>query len=435
MNESISVINSIEIIPLEETEINPLLTRVRIKVFHLGENRNRSYIDKDTALSMAKTVRGNPIVARYREEKKDFTDHGQEIVINDKGISYKTLTKPYGFVDTNAKVWFEDFDDLDEQGQIVRHTYLVTEGYIWTALYEELNETIMDGGRPQSMELDEETLQGNWSKAINSNYEIFIINDAIITKLCALGEDVEPCFLGASIQPIFEQLTDEQGFVKELLDLKAKFNFALNLEQGGESMENEAIVSVEEETQVENLETEKVSIEEDKTEQEITSENENTVEEYAKGEETKEEETAIEEDEKKDDEEKEKVTKNSLEDVEKAYALLKEDYDELIKNYASLESQNKELLNFKEEIENQQKDNLIAQFYMLSDEDKEDVIKNKSKYTLEEIESKLSVICVRKKVSFEENKEEKDYDVYTYNLNQTEADDMPAWLRAVVNRK
>lgn len=435
MNESISVINSIEIIPLEETEINPLLTRVRIKVFHLGENRNRSYIDKDTALSMAKTVRGNPIVARYREEKKDFTDHGQEIVINDKGISYKTLTKPYGFVDTNAKVWFEDFDDIDEHGQIIRHTYLVTEGYIWTALYEELNETIMDSGRPQSMELDEETLQGNWSKAINSNYEIFIINDAIITKLCALGEDVEPCFLGASIQPIFEQLTDEQGFVKELLDLKAKFNFALNLEQGGESMENEAIVSVEEETQVENLETEKVSIEEDKTEQEITSENENTVEEYAKGEETKEEETATEEDEKKDDKEKEKVTKNSLEDVEKAYALLKEDYDELIKNYASLESQNKELLNFKEEIENQQKDNLIAQFYMLSDEDKEDVIKNKSKYTLEEIESKLSVICVRKKVSFEENKEEKDYDVYTYNLNQTEADDMPAWLRAVVNRK
>lgn len=104
MNESISILDSVELIPLEDTDINPYLTRVRIKVFHLGENRNRSYIDKETAIAMAKTLRGNPIVARYREEDQDFTDHGQEITINDKGLSSKCLTKPYGFVDKNAKV-------------------------------------------------------------------------------------------------------------------------------------------------------------------------------------------------------------------------------------------------------------------------------------------------------------------------------------------
>ena len=59
-----------------------------------------------------------------------------------------------------------------------------------------------------------------------------------------------------------------------------------------------------------------------------------------------------------------------------------------------------ELRQFKAEIENQQKDELIAQFYMLSDEDKKDVIENKSKYSLEEIESKLAVICFKKKVNF-----------------------------------
>ena len=102
MNESVKIINSVELIPLEDTEVNPYLTRVRIKVFHLGENRNHSYIDKPTALQMAKTLRGNPIVARYREEDQDFTDHGEEIVINDKGITSKVLTRPYGFVDLNA---------------------------------------------------------------------------------------------------------------------------------------------------------------------------------------------------------------------------------------------------------------------------------------------------------------------------------------------
>jgi len=43
-------------------------------------------------------------------------------------------------------------------------------------------------------------------------------------------------------------------------------------------------------------------------------------------------------------------------------------------------------------VENSRKDALIAEFYMLSDEDKKDVIENKTKYTLDEIKAKLSVI-------------------------------------------
>jgi len=49
------------------------------------------------------------------------------------------------------------------------------------------------------MELDENSLQGTWTTKDNSDVEIFIINEAIISKLCILGEDFEPCFEGASI--------------------------------------------------------------------------------------------------------------------------------------------------------------------------------------------------------------------------------------------
>jgi len=46
---------------------------------------------------------------------------------------------------------------------------------------------------------------------------------------------------------------------------------------------------------------------------------------------------------------------------------------------------------------------------MLSDEDKKDVIENKTKYTLDEIKSKLAVICFEKKVNFNlEDSSEKD---------------------------
>jgi hypothetical protein len=56
---------------------------------------------------------------------------------------------------------------------------------------------------------------------------------------------------------------------------------------------------------------------------------------------------------------------------------------------------------------------------MLSDEDKKDVIENKTKYSLSEIESKLSVICFHKKVNFNledntKNNEIVDKGIITY---------------------
>lgn len=74
---------------------------------------------------------------------------------------------------------------------------------------------------------------------------------------------------------------------------------------------------------------------------------------------------------------------------------------------------------------------------MLSDEDKKDVIDNKSNYTLDEIESKLSVICRRKKVNFDlEKTAENDNNVeteaeppVTFNLNNSSSN-IPAWVQA-----
>ena len=75
---------------------------------------------------------------------------------------------------------------------------------------------------------------------------------------------------------------------------------------------------------------------------------------------------------------------------------------------------------------------------MLSDEDKKEVIENKEKYSLEDIEAKLSIICVRKKVNFDledtskndkEIEEEKEA-VTTYALENQESS-VPAWISAL----
>jgi hypothetical protein len=76
---------------------------------------------------------------------------------------------------------------------------------------------------------------------------------------------------------------------------------------------------------------------------------------------------------------------------------------------------------------------------MLSDEDKKNVIENKSNYTLDEIKKELSVICFDKRISFakEDKKEEKEIETPTiFNLNDSVSSDLPAWLKAVEeNRK
>ena len=104
MHQSIAKINATEVINLEHLDINPLMSKCEIKVLYLGENRNRSYISKEVATEMAKTLRGAPIVGYYKEEKDDFADHGEQIIFDDEGIKFNCLTKPYGFVSPDAQV-------------------------------------------------------------------------------------------------------------------------------------------------------------------------------------------------------------------------------------------------------------------------------------------------------------------------------------------
>ena len=76
---------------------------------------------------------------------------------------------------------------------------------------------------------------------------------------------------------------------------------------------------------------------------------------------------------------------------------------------------------------------MIDKFFMLSDEDKADVVANIDTYSLDDIEAKLSVICVRNKVSFNTEEEENSEQVTTFNLNSNpvEEDSVPAWVKAV----
>lgn len=79
---------------------------------------------------------------------------------------------------------------------------------------------------------------------------------------------------------------------------------------------------------------------------------------------------------------------------------------------------------------------MIAKFYMLSDEDKKDVVDNIDTYSLDDIEAKLSIICVRNKVSFaDDNNQGTPQGAAVYNLGDDPDDDSstPAWVKAALD--
>ena len=181
---------------IDITPINPLISKCQIKVCYVGEqpNRNNSIITKDVAKQIANSIPGSPIVGYFNEVTGDFEEHNRSIKISGGKIVVEDTTRPYGFIDLNAKVWFQKY--LDD-GQVERE-YMVTEGYLWTGQYPECKRAV-DKGNNQSMEFDEESLDASWANFSNGKPKLFIINEAIISKLCILGDDYEPCFEGSNV--------------------------------------------------------------------------------------------------------------------------------------------------------------------------------------------------------------------------------------------
>ena len=496
---------------LQIEAINPLISKCQIKVCYVGDepNRNRSVITKEVAKDLAATLPGCPIVGFYNENKGDFEEHNRVIDVSNGKFEIKDTTRPYGFVPTDAKVWFQWFEDDG-----VPHEYLMTEGYIWTGQYPE-TQRIIEKGNNQSMELDTNTLDAFWTKDSNGKPQFFIINEAIMSKLCILGEDCEPCFEGASITNV--QFSFEDGFKQQLFSMLEKMQEILTKDEGGTPVFNTYAVeiggglwdaiyeymwghyldedycliysidgifedgdqkfailrnrkdltyyrlnfSLTEENgfqPAEELEKVAPDYKSAETPQFALEEVEAYEAEFKKSKEEKKEEEdnkedpESEEEDPEDEDEKKKKDKYNLEEVV--------EYQELLEKYSALESKIEELnvelenlktannslteekeslteqfntLNeFKLKIDREKKQELIDSFYMLSDDLKKDCVDNIDTYSLDDIEAKLSVICVRNKVSFDLDKPEEKKEV-VFNLDSVDDsyDDIPAWVQRV----
>lgn len=400
-SKPVETIDGIEFLHIEDTDISPLVSKCVIKLVYVGQNRNGSFMSKETLIKMAPTVRACPIVGVWREDIEDFGDHGHVVTIEDGEVKFSCKTVPYGFVAPDAQVWFQKFIDTDDFGNEVEHDYMMTTGYLWTSQYKEAMKVIEEG-KGQSVELDDESLEGHWANDSESGMDFFIINDAMFSKLCILGDDFEPCFEGASItSPDFANGVE---FTRTLYSMIRELQDAIGNREGGLNMpedfvvtsEGEQIETVEEAVEVEaptDVETVATQTEPEPEVEETVAEDGDAEKDFVEKKKEETSETSDSEDEKDEDDAEDD---EAIVDSKKKRCSLESDDDK----FAAIEAELEELRAFKRSVENEKKDALINKYHMLSDEEKADVVAHKEEYTLEQIDEKLALIYVRNNVDF-----------------------------------
>lgn len=367
---------------------------------------------------MGRKLPGSPVVGYFNQATNDFEGHNKEISLRGGGnIEVLDTTKPYGFVPTDAKVWFQKFDD-----EGVEREYLVTECYIWTNAYPE-SQRLFEHGNNQSMELNKETQKGFWAKDNNSGSRFFIYNEALIEKLCILGESVEPCFEGAQFKTEFS-LESMEELRTTMFSMLTELQKTLNKGGSHETMdENKKTLGNPEDP---NFEAKKQPEDENKK--------------NPKGNPAPEDNKPKGGDNKPADNNKEEPKKYNLDEVTKytellgKYETLQGEFETLKQEKSDLETEVTSLREFKLTADRKEKQSMIDSFYMLSDDDKKDVVEHIDTYSLDDIEAKLSIICVRNKVNFNlnnNNEQDDNQPKGLFNLENPADDNVPEWIKAV----
>lgn len=416
---SIPIANTLEFI--NATEISPLISKCQVKVCYVGQNPNRNgtVITKKVATEMGRKLPGSPVVGYFNQATNDFEGHNKEISLRGGGnIEVLDTTKPYGFVPTDAKVWFQKFDD-----EGVEREYLVTECYIWTSAYPE-SQRLFEQGNNQSMELNKETQKGFWAKDNNSGSRFFIYNEALIEKLCILGESVEPCFEGAQFKTEFS-LENMEEFRTTMFSMLTELQKTLNKGGSHETMnENKKTLGNPEDP---NFEAKKQPEDENKKNPEGNPAPEDN---KPKDGDNKPADTGKEEPKKKYN--LDEVTEYT--ELLGKYETLQGEFETLKQEKSDLETEVTSLREFKLTADRKEKQSMIDGFYMLSDDDKKDVVEHIDTYSLDDIEAKLSIICVRNKVNFNlnnNNEQDDNQPKGLFNLENPADDNVPEWIKAV----
>lgn len=417
---------------------NDVLSKARCRIFYKGANRNGTFITDEFANELISTLHYVPVKGIYLQD--DFSDHGHS---REEGQIYGIVPEKNNFA------WEQH---LDEDG--VERTYACTDVLLFTALYPEASEIV---GKGQSMELYEPSLM--YHTAILQGQKQIVFEHGSFLGLQVLGDNVEPCFEGASFFSLQESIRDTIQKIKEFTNVgegseMSKINFKLSDDQKYSAIwsllnpnyneegdwtceysicaiyDEYALVVHLEDGQYErvnytkNDEDDSVVLGErtnvyviDVTEKEketietlrqlnggtydLVNENLTNAENNAR--------VCEEQSSKIDEMTQTIVTLNTEAESETAkYTALEESYNQLNTQYSALAEENTTLKNYKHDIETQHKEAVIAEYAEKLSEEVIDAYKAKlDEYTVEDLDMHLAYELKKSGLAF--NKPEAEY--------------------------
>ena len=366
--------------PIQENIIdsNNSIYRMKVRTFSKYANRNGSYITDAVADQLIESATNGitPVIGFFDPETKTWASH-----------TGPTLAKAYGYVE--SFLGWEPFEDTDG----VTRDYAVFSILAFIDYYEEAN-LIM--GQNQSMELNENSITGDWAEINNDYY--FVYTTAKMKGFCIIGSH-EPCF---SVSAFFSQDEDTLNtqynkFSSLLSNLKAQVEEAKKFKKGGEQSmdENEQMTSVVEENQPE----ETIQVDETPVENKSDETEENKAEEPSEFEvlQQKYEELENTNSELQD---KFDVAQKKIEELEESLKLAAAEFEKATEEINTLKNSLKEYENQMNIVEENKKDELIKEYKKFIPEEEISEYEGQMKnFTYDELESKLAICFAKKQMA------------------------------------
>lgn len=189
-------------------EVNSSFDTGILRIAYAGQNRNGSYIDKETFEKCIKTIFNCPIVCNYDRETDTLGGHDMEPIRDSNGdLKLVNITTPVGCIPESAKIFWDTVEEDD--GSI--HEYLCAEALLWKR-QEAYQKIKRDGCTAQSMEI---TVKDG--EMVDGVYEIY---DFEFTAFALIS--VEPCFQSAALE--FSKQDFKQQLAQMMLEIKESFS-------------------------------------------------------------------------------------------------------------------------------------------------------------------------------------------------------------------
>jgi hypothetical protein len=349
--------------------------------------------------SMIPSLSYIPIVGFVQTDSKnklDFAGHEERISVTVNGVEVEYLGRMYGFLPSECNPRFEtkNVNGVDRE-------YLVADGLIVNKFAKAKEIFDRDAEKAQSMELERESLDGYYDK----DNDQFMITSARFEALCVLGDSKIPAMIGGAIEKI--QFTAIKFELKELID-----ELKLEYEKGGamldvtklmELVSNYSYVSdsfIDElKEKLSEYETEEQLVEvlkDENDKQFALIEKENLATNETEGEEDipKEEEEVVETEAKDEADAKYEEIKAEYE------AKLESQKAEFESKFSVQETELVSLRQYKSVAEAQIKTDYINSVENLESYEKEDLIKEIDKYSIDELVDEVAKFVGKKAIKF-----------------------------------